>query len=89
MTLNWQVTDVTIFCGEVDDEVTLQVYKDGLVKCTGYGNYGEPSKDAINLLKEKSKRVKRQLKCLGLECDRVVQYKDKLLAQEARKGCSE
>ena len=87
--VNWQVTEVTIYCDAVDDEVTIQVYKDGSVKCTGYGNYGEPSRDAINLLKKKSKQLKRQLKCEGLECNRVLQYKNNLLSQEAGKGCSE
>jgi len=87
--VNWQVTEVTIYCDAVDDEVTIQVYKDGSVKCTGYGNYGKPSRDAIRLLKKKGKQLKRQLKCEGLECNRVLQYKNNLLSQEAGKGYSE
>ena len=87
--VNWRVTEVTIYCHEVDDQVTLQVYKDGSVKCTGYGNYGEPSKDRVNLLKKKSRQLRRQLKCVGPECDRMVQYKDKLFSEEARERCPE
>ena len=86
---NWQVTGTTIYCDAVDDEVTLLVYKDWSVKCTGYSKYGEPDKDTINLLKRRSRQLKRQLQCAGPECYRVIQYKDKLFSQEANKGRSE
>ena len=86
--VNWQVTATTVYCDAVDDEVTLLAYNDWSVKCTGYSKYGEPSKDGINLLKKKSRRLKRQLKCVGPECHRVIQYKEKLFSQEAEKGRS-
>ena len=86
--VNWQVTGATIYCGDVDDEVTLLVYKDRTVKCTGYKKYGELDKDAINLLKKRSKQLKRQLNCVGPECHRVIQYREKLFSQEAEKGRS-
>jgi len=68
--------------------VTIVLYKDWSVKCTGYEKYGECSGDKTNLLKKRSRQLKRQLKCVGLECDRVVQYKGKLFSQEAEKECS-
>ena len=83
--VNWRITETTIYCDAVDDEVTIQVYKDGVVRCTGYGKYGEPGRDEINLLRKKSKWLKRQLKCDGLTCHRVIHYKEKLLPQEAKK----
>jgi len=87
--VNWQVTATTIYCDAVDDEVTLLVYEDWSVRCTGYEKYGELDKDTIKLLKKRSRRLKRQLKCVGPECRRVIQYRDKLFSQEANKGRSE
>jgi len=85
--VNWQVTVTTIYCDAVDDEVTLLVDKDWSAKCTGYQKYGEPSKEMLKLLKRKSKQLKRQLECVGPECSRVIQYKEKLLTEETDKGC--
>ena len=82
--VNWQLVAKTIYCEAVDDEVTIMVYKDGSLKCTGYKRYGEPSREVVNLLERKSKQLKRQLKCEGMECHRVVQYKSKLFAEEAK-----
>ena len=84
--VNWQVTATTIHCDAVDDEVTLMVYKDGATKCTGYKRYGEPSKEIFDLMKRKSKQLKRHLVCEGQECRRAIQYRDKLLAEEAGRG---
>ena len=82
--VNWQVTAATIYCDAVDDEVTLLVYRDGSVKCIGYQKYGEPSKEVTKLLQKKSKQLKRRLECEGQECYRVIQYRDKLFAEEAK-----
>ncbi|MCD6599222.1 MAG: hypothetical protein J7L19_01430 [Dehalococcoidia bacterium] len=82
---NWQVTATTIYCDAVDDEVTLLVHKDWSVECTGYTKYAEPGKDTLNLLKKKTKQLKRQLGCTGLGCHRVIHYKEKLLSEEAKK----
>ena len=87
--VNWQITATTIYCDAVDDEVTLLVHKDWSVKCTGYWKYGESSKEMLNLLKRKSKQLKRRLECVGGECRQVIQYKEKLLAEEAKEGFSE
>ena len=84
--VNWQVTATTIYCDAVDDEVALMVYKDESAKCSGYKKYSEPSKEIANLLKVRSKQLRRKLGCEGLECYRVIQYKDKLFAKEAKRG---
>ncbi len=84
--VDWQITATTIYCDAVDEEVTLMVYKDWSIKCTGYRKYGEPGKEMLNLLKKKSEQLKRQLGCTGLECPRVTQYKEKLSTEEADKG---
>jgi len=82
--VNWQVTATTIYCDAVDDEVTLMVYKDGSAKCTGYEKYCNPSKEISKLLERKGKQLNRKLECEGLECYRVIQYKEKLFAEEAK-----
>ncbi len=81
--VNWQVTATTIHCGAVDDEVTLMVYKDGSARCVGYKRYGEPSREIRKLMEREGKRVGRKLECGGPECCRLVQYRDKLFAEEA------
>jgi len=81
--VNWQVTATTIYCDAVDDEVTLMVNKDGSRKCTGYDKYHQPGKETSKLLVKKGKKINRKLECEGVECYRVMQYQDKLFAEEA------
>lgn len=83
---DWQVTAATIYCDDVDDEVTVIVQRDGLARCVGFARYGEPDKNTAELLKQKSRRLDRQLKCTGPECHRVVQYRERLFAEEAQKA---
>lgn len=85
--VNWQVTATTIYCDTVDDEVTVLVYQDFSTKCTGYSKYGEPREEILSLLRKKGKQLGRRLECEGPECWRVIQYREKLLAEEAEKGC--
>ncbi len=83
---NWQVTATTIYCDAVDDDVTILVYKDGSAKCTGYKKYVEsPTKEALKELKQRSKKLGRQLKCEGPQDRRVTEYHDKIMAEEAAK----
>lgn len=84
--VNWQVTATTIHCDAVDDEVTVMVYKDRTVKCTGYKRYCQPSRETSQLVKEKAGQLRREPKCLGLECPKAAQYRDKLFAEEGRGG---
>jgi len=79
--VNWQITATTIYCDGVENEVTVLVYKDGRAKCIGFDQYGESGRNVAELIK-KSKRLGRQLKCEGPECERVIQYRDKLFAEE-------
>ena len=83
---SWKVTATTIYCDAVDHEVTVLVYKDYSTKCTGYRKYLKPTKEIDSLLKKKGRQLGRRLACEGLECHRVIQYKEKLLAEEAKRG---
>jgi hypothetical protein len=87
--VNWQVTAATIYCDAIDDEVTLLVYKDWSVKCTGHPKYGKTSKGASNLLKKKSRQLGRALECEGPECQRAIQYRDKLKTEESQTAAAD
>ncbi len=84
--VDWQVTATSIYCDSVAEEVTIIVYKDWSLKCTGHNKYGEPSKNTLNLLKKKSSQLERQLKCEGLRCQQLTRYKEKLSIEEAKKS---
>ena len=86
---DWQVTATTIYCDAVDDEVTVMVYRDFSTRCTGYHRYGTPSKESSALLRDKSRKSGRELKCEGPECQRVAQYRDKLVEEEAERSTAE
>jgi hypothetical protein len=81
---DWAITATTIYCDAVDDEVTLIVHRDGTSKCTGYQKYSKPNKETTSAMKIRGKQLGKQLRCEGLECHRVTQYRDNLLAKEAR-----
>lgn len=72
--VNWQITATTVYCDAVNEEVTILVYKDGSVKCTGYEK-----------LAKSNQKADGQLRCVGTQCRRAVEYKEKLLAEEAKK----
>jgi len=86
--VNWQVTATTIYCDAVDDDVTLMVYKDKTTKCVGYHRYHQSSQETRKLMERKSRELNRKLECEGPECHRVIQYRDKLFAEEAKTGNS-
>ena len=79
---NWQITAKTIFCDAVDDEVTVLVPKSGPVRCTGFRKYGQPNDITRNLVKEKTRKLKRIIKCEGETCPRVTEYKNQILAEK-------
>lgn len=81
--VDWEVTATTVYCDAVDDEVTLIVYQDLSTKCTGYNRYGQRGKD---ILRNKSQQSGRQLECTGPDCRRVIEYKEKLLAEEGKQA---
>ena len=80
--VDWKITAATICCEDVDDEVTLLVYKDGTAKCTSSGKYTKPDKDTAKAVKAKGKALKRQIVCKGDECSRVTEYRDRIFAEE-------
>ena len=66
---------------------TIIVDKDWTLRYTGYKQYVENlTKETVKMLKEKSKRLGRELRCEGpLDC-RVTDYRDKLIAEEEAKA---
>jgi hypothetical protein len=77
--VDWQVTATTIFCDAIGDEVTVMVYQDWSVKCTGQQKYGESGKKSAA---PKSRLAK--VKCTGTGCSCIAQYKQKLLSEESK-----
>ena len=75
--VNWQVTATTLYCDTVNDEVTILVYKDWSVKCTGYNKYSNTGK--------KNERSKQKLECTGPNCQRAIQYREKLQSEENKR----
>ncbi|MBN1369318.1 MAG: hypothetical protein JW954_03670 [Dehalococcoidaceae bacterium] len=70
--IDWQLTATTIFCAEVEGEVTIFVYKDGSVNCTGFGRYPEGA----------AKAGPRTV-CKNMMCQQVTGYRDRLFSEEA------
>ena len=83
--VNWKVTATTIYCDAVDDEITLMVYKDWAAKCVNCQKYRKADKELAKRIERKSKRLGRKLGCEGPECSRLIQYRDKLFAEETEK----
>jgi hypothetical protein len=77
---DWQITATTISCPDVDDEVTVLISGDGAVKCTGWQKYTRPDKEAAKAMKKKSRQSGRALSCLGAECRRLKECRDKWLS---------
>ena len=67
---NWQLTATTTFCNTCSGEVTIMVYKDGQIKCTGTSRPSvrnkKPAADA----------------CSADKCAQVADYKSRLDAEE-------
>jgi len=81
---DWQITAKTIFCDSVDDEVTLMVYKNQTIHCTGCRKYNQPNAITLHIIKEKTRRLKRPIKCEGEPCPRLTGYRDKILNEETK-----
>ena len=85
----WQVTVTTTHCDAVDDYVTLIVYNDRSARCGGYKQYGDNiTKKTAKELQRKSKKLGKELRCEGPECHRVIEYRDKIFAEEEAKAKS-
>jgi hypothetical protein len=79
---DWQITATTIYCDAVDDEVTLIVHHDGTVACTGHQKYFQPDKRTAKEVRRKNRLSGKILACEGLECSRVVKYRNSLLGEK-------
>jgi hypothetical protein len=75
---DWQITAKTIFCEAVDDEVTVIVHRNGAVHCTGCRKYDQPNDITRILVKEKTRKIKRAVKCEGESCPRVTGYNNQI-----------
>ena len=82
--VNWQVTATTLVCDSIAEEVTILVYPDWTVKCTGHEKYAKNRSASLDLLK-KSLVMKKTLDCKGLDCPQIVEYKLKLEDEEKRR----
>ena len=78
----WQISAKTISCEAVDDEVTILINKDGSSHCTGYRKYTQPNDITSDIIRKKSKSLKRPIKCEGEGCSRVTGYKDQTLTEK-------
>jgi TATA-box binding protein (TBP) (component of TFIID and TFIIIB) len=78
----WKITAKTIYCEAVDDEVTLLIHSNGVMRCTGCRKYNEPNSITRSAIREKTRRLKRGIQCEGETCTRVTQYKGKILAED-------
>jgi hypothetical protein len=74
MNMDWQVTATTLYCEAVADEVTLLVYPDWTVKCTGLVKYSNSGKSG-----------KKTAGCKGIDCAVVTAYLNKLKREEESK----
>ncbi len=83
--VDWQVTAYTFRCDYVADEVTILVYPDWSVKCSGNIKY-TGSRDASVELVKRSLNLKKVLECKGLDCSFITEYKLKLQHEEDLKA---
>ena len=67
---NWQLTATTILCDTYSSEVTIIVYKDGKLKCTGAANLpGKKGRLGV-------------ISCAPETCSQIAEYKAKLDKEE-------
>jgi hypothetical protein len=80
---NWQLTTTTIYCDAVDDDVSLIVDKNLNIRCTGYSRYmTNLDKETDRTLRQKSRKLGRNLECEGPQDFRVTRYHDKIIGEE-------
>ena len=80
--MDWDLTEITIYCDAVGTYVRLMVYGDGCMMCSGYKKYFDsPVKSASEELKKREKKLGKNVRCKGLECSKLVGYKKKLFSE--------
>ena len=81
--VDWEVTEATIFCDAVAVNVTMTICHDGSAKCTGNRKYNEKlTKKELKKMKSRGQKLGKKLRCEGLQCPRLVQYKTRLLHRQ-------
>jgi hypothetical protein len=80
--VDWQITATTIYCDAVNDEVTLIISPEGLVKCTGQQKYEKPGKETLKAMQQKSRAAGKKLACEGIGCARVTKHKQEMLGNQ-------
>ncbi len=80
--VDWEVTATTVYCDDVDDEVTIIVSGNGNVKCTGAQKYAPSQKEAARELKKKSRQKGKTLLCKDASCAKLTGYRDELLKKK-------
>jgi hypothetical protein len=78
---DWQITATTVYCADVDDEVTLLIYGDGTSKCTWHQKHARPNKETAGIKKPKSQHPGRQPGCGGTGCQLISEYRNKWLGK--------
>jgi PhoPQ-activated pathogenicity-related protein len=78
---DWEITATTVYCDDVNDEVTLMVYADGTSRCTGRQKYLDSDKETSRAMKKKARRPRKLSVCLGDDCPRLKQYRDSILSR--------
>jgi hypothetical protein len=80
--VDWEVTATTIYCDDVDDEVTIIVQGNGTVRCTGSQKYALNNKEAQKELKKKSQKAGKPLLCKDNACPKLPKYRDELMKKK-------
>jgi hypothetical protein len=80
--VDWELTATTIYCDDVDDEVTIIVQGNGTVKCTGSQKYSQNNKEAQKELKKKSQKAGKPLLCKDTACKKLPKYRDELMKKK-------
>lgn len=78
----WVMTATTIYCEAVEEEVTLMINRDGTARCTSHRKFAEATGEAARQINARAKRYGKKLACEGLECRRITEYRERLLASE-------
>lgn len=81
--VDWSLTETTMYCEALGMYVAIVVFEDGQVQCSGHKKYfGKPVRPSYEKGRSRGKG-KENLRCEGLECERVTAYRNKILSEEA------
>jgi hypothetical protein len=83
--VDWQITATTFVCNAIAEEVTLLIYPDWKVRCTGLEKYTKNRKSELELLK-RGLNLRKILECKGIDCPSIIEYKLKLQDEEMRRA---